>query len=159
MLTYNLPKERKNGYISLLLSVTGLLFFLISSFVNIYPYLFQLIGLAFLVFAIQIMQRYVLSDFVYIIDDHDNGDSFLNVIKIQGGKKTTVCSVSLIKCIFADDYDKITLKPDNSFDYRQNVFSQNKYALLYNENEDNILITLEVNDSFKRQIALRVSSK
>ncbi len=156
MLTFTVPKARKNGHVAITLLIIGLTFFLLSSVIKLYPYIFQITGLAFLVFSIQIMQRYVLSDFVYIIDDGDDGDAILSVLRVQGSKRVIVCSVSLMKCVMTDDYDKIELKPDNSFDYRQNVLSQNKFAILYNENDKNILIKLEADDNFIREISSRI---
>jgi len=157
MLTFAVPKKRKNAHISIALLALGLMFFHLSSIIKIYPYILQVTGLAFLILAIQIMQRYVLSDFVYVIDDYDNGDSVLNIIKVQGNKKITVCSVSLVKCLYSDDYEKIALKPDNSFDYRQNVLSHNKFALIYHENDDIILIKLEADDEFIGAISSRIN--
>lgn len=158
MITYKSVKDKQNGRFSLVLLVCGFLLFLLSGYVEIAPFIMQLFGIALIVFAIQIMQRYVLSDFVYIIEDFDNGESVMNVISIQGQNKTTVCSISFAKCIYAGDTDKATVKTQNTYNYRQNVFTKDKFSVIYCESGENILIKLESDENFKSAIMARVNN-
>lgn len=156
MLQYKSKKEKSSSYFSLLLLICGILLFASSNYLKIVPYITQITAIVFVVFAIQIMQRYVLPDFIYIIDDGDNGESIMNVIRVQGSKKVTVCSISLAKCLYAGDSDKNTITVKNSFDYRQNFFSKDKFILIYHEGGDNIQIKLEADDEFKNALISRV---
>ena len=75
---------------------------------------------------------------------------------MHGSKKITVCSIDLSKCLYAGDSDKNTLTVKNSFDYRQNFFSNDKFILIYHESGDNIQIKLEADDKFKNALISRV---
>ncbi|MBQ7820708.1 MAG: hypothetical protein IJ391_00300 [Clostridia bacterium] len=157
MLEYRPEKDKHSSYFSIILLICGLILFSLSGYLEISPFIIQIISIAFIVFAIQVMQRYVLADFVYIIDDKDNGESLLNVIRVQGNKKITVCSVELENCVFAGDSDKFDKKLNNSFDYRQNFFNSGKFAIVYNDGGDNIMIKLETDEDFKKAINDRIA--
>lgn len=156
MLQYTSKKNKSSSYFSLLLLICGIVLFASSNFIKIAPYITQIIAIVFVVFAIQVMQRYVLPDFIYIIDDKDSGESLMSVIRVHGSKKITVCSIDLSKCLYAGDSDKNTLTVKNSFDYRQNFFSNDKFILIYHESGDNIQIKLEADDKFKNALISRV---
>ncbi len=149
-------KEKTSAVIALVAVIVGILFFAISAYLRIPPIISQVFGIALIVFGVQIMQRYVLSDFTYIIDDKDGEDSVLNVVRTQGKNSITVCSVSLYRCVYIDDVEKYGKKADNSFDYSQNL-KANKLVLIYNDDGKNIMIKLEVDENFKRQLLSRLN--
>lgn len=159
MIKYQPIKDKRSSYLSLFLLIGGLVIFMLSGSFTISPFIIQLIAIALIVLSIQIMQRYVLSDFTYIIDDKDGGESILNVIRTQGQKNVTVCSVSLSECIYAGASDKFDRKLNNSFDYRQNVFEDNKFAIVYLDGADNIMIKLELDDYTRDCVVQRINSK
>lgn len=158
MIEYASKKEKSSTSLALVLLVCGLIFFLLSEKFGVSPFIVQLIAIALIVFAVQVIQRYVLSSFIYIIDDSDNGSSLFTVVKVQGKNRTTVCSVELEKCLYAGDSDKKGVKTTNTFDYRQNILSKDKFVLVYDSGRENVLIRLEADDTFKSAVMCRVNN-
>lgn len=159
MIKYQPVKDKRSSYLSLILLIGGLVVFMLSGSFKLAPFITQLIAIAMIVLSVQIMQRYVLSEFTYIIDDKDDGESLLSVIRTQGKKSVTVCSVSLNECIYAGNSEKFDMKLNNSFDYRQNVFEESKFAIVYLDGSDNIMIKLELDDYTRDCIAQRINNK
>ena len=157
MIKYQPEKDKRSSYLSLILLIGGLLIFMLSGSFKLAPFITQLVAIVMIVLSVQIMQRYVLSEYIYIIDDKDNGESLFSVIRTQGKKSTTVCCVSLNECIYAGPADKFDEKLNNSFDYRQNVFEEKKLAIVYRDGDDNIMIKLELDDYTHECIVSRIT--
>jgi gas vesicle protein len=115
-MVYTINKNNKALHISTVLLALGVISFIVSTQFPYVPYLFQLAAIILLTFGIQMLQRYHLSDFKYIIDDKDDGHSFFNVIKIQGKKETMICSIDLCKCVYFGKPENFKEKTVNSFD-------------------------------------------
>ena len=153
------PKKNLSLHISLALLILGFVLFSLSGYIGAYRFVFQIASIALLTLGIQTLQRYQLSQFTYVIDDKDNGECLFTVIKTQGKKSVTVCSVNLCDCICYDKLDDYKGKPANSYDYRQNPFSGNNFALIYRETSGDIAIRLEPDETFVSAIKSRISSK
>lgn len=158
MIEYVSKKEKSSASLAIVLLICGLVFFLLSEKLGVSTFIIQLVAIALIVFAVQVIQRYMLSSFIYIIDDSDNGSSLFSVIKAQGKNKTTVCSVELEKCLYAGERDKNGIKTTNTFDYRQNILSKDKFVLVYDSGRENVLIRLEADEQFKSAIMCRVNN-
>ena len=149
-------KNNKALHIATILLATGVISFLISTHFPYVPYLFQLAAIVLLTFGIQILQRYHLSDFKYVIDDRDDGSSYFNVIKIQGKKEVMVCSIALDRCVFFGDPKEYNNKTVNSFDYKQNVFIKDKYIIIYNDISGLVTVKIEADEAFSAEIGKRI---
>ncbi len=156
MIRYKLERNNKTKYFSLLLLICGLVLFMLSSNLGITPFIVQIVSIALIVLAIQVLQRYVLSEFVYVIDDSEVGESILSIVRIQGKKKVTVCSIEFENCVFAGECSKFDKKLSNSFDYRQNLFDTQNFGIVYNNANDNIMIKLEPDQAFIDEILKRI---
>ena len=149
-------KNNKALHIATLLLALGVVSFLISTQFPYVPFLFQLAAIILLTFGIQILQRYHLSDFKYVIDARDDGSSYFNVIKIQGKREATVCSIALDKCVFfgnLKDYDGKTV---NSFDYKQNIGTDDNHVLIYKDISGLVIVKLEIDEVYANAIDCRV---
>ncbi len=149
-------KNNKALHVATLLLATGVISFLISTQFPYVPYLFQLAAIVLLTFGIQTLQRYHLSEFKYIIDDRDDGSSYFNVIKIQGKKEVTVCSIALDRCVYFGYANEYKDKTVNSYDYKQNVFVSDKYILIYKDISGPVTVKIEIDESFAAELDKRV---
>ncbi len=156
-MVYTPTKNKKALHISTVLMASGVISFIVSTQFPYVPYLFQLAAIILLTFGIQTLQRYHLSDFKYIIDDRDNGHSFFNVIRIQGKKDTTVCSIDLSRCVYFGKSDGYKEKTVNSFDYKQNIYTKDFYVIIYNDFSGFVTVRIEINDVFAKELEARIS--
>ena len=155
-MVYTINKNNKALHISTVLLALGVISFMVSTQFPYVPYLFQLAAIILLTFGIQMLQRYHLSDFKYIIDDKDDGHSFFNVIKIQGKKETMICSIDLCKCVYFGKTENFKEKTVNSFDYRQNIAIKNYYIIIYNDYSGLVTVRIEANDAFAKELEVRI---
>ena len=152
---YMPPKNNKSNFLSMVLLICGIIVFAFSFAIK--PALvFQIAGTILFVFSIQIMQKYILSDYVYIIDDTDSGEAILNVIRAQGNKKITECSAELSKCKFVSDVDMSAYSVKNVFNYKQNVFSEKCTELIYIDCGDCLKIVIEADEAFIAELRKRI---
>ena len=84
-MTYIPDKDGRARNIALSFIVFGVVLYGISNFIS-YGALFQVVAAVLLVAGVFTLVRYVLTDFVYIIDDLEDGNSDLVIIKKQGKK-------------------------------------------------------------------------
>ena len=152
-----IPKKNNKALnIATLLLASGVISFLISTQITIVPFVFQLAAIILLTFGIQVLQRYHLSDFKYIIDDRDDGSSYFDVIKIQGKKEVKVCSIALDRCVYFGALEGYIGKTVNSFDYKQNIYVKDNHVLIYKDFTGLVTVKLEVDDGFATQLEIRV---
>ncbi len=149
-------KNNKALHIAILLLASGVISFLISTQFAYVPFLFQLAAIILLTFGIQILQRYHLSDFKYIIDDRDDGSSYFNVIKIQGKKEVTVCSIALDRCVYFGNLKDYAGKTVNSFDYKQNIGVEDNHVLIYKDISGLVIVKLEIDEAYAYALNDRV---
>ena len=152
-----IPQKNNNAlHIATILLALGMISFIVSTQFIYVPYLFQLAAIILLTFGIQLLQRYHLADFKYVIDDRDNGESYFNVIKVQGKKETMVCSIALSRCVYFGKPDEYKEKTVNSFDYRQNLKSKDNFVIIYNDYSGLVNVKIEINDSFSSELSARI---
>ncbi len=157
-MVYTIAKNNKALHISTVFLALGVISFIISTQFPFVPYLFQLAAIILLTFGIQILQRYHLSDFKYVIDDKDDGHSFFNVIKIQGKKETMICSIDLCRCVYFGIPDNYKEKTVNSFDYRQNIGAKDYCVIIYNDFSGLVTVKVEANAAFAKELDTRIQS-
>ncbi len=128
------------------------------------PYrgLIQLAAIMMMVCGLQVMVRYALSEFRYILEDKDDGNSDLLIYKRQGERDVKVCHISLYSVVtlfkFGEitDYQSIYGKIDNRFNYCQNMGKENMYLILYRDDDKLIEIRFEPDKEFADEIKRRL---
>lgn len=151
------PKQDKTArWQSLLFIITGFALMMFSSFVP-YRAVYQVLALLTVVVGIFILVRYVLSEFRYIIDDRDDGNSDFIVYKKQGKNDVKVCHISLFNVEEIYRHGDKKVKSDNRYAYNQNI-THEKYVLLTREGEKIIEIIIEPDKYFLEQIKKRAGS-
>ncbi len=135
-MTHKPTKQPAPRRISMLLILAGLLFMLFSFSGISYAGLVQIAALALLVAGLQLLNRWVLTDFIYEIEDRDDGLSDLRVYRVQGQKSVKVCDIALSRVtellpLDSDEYTAARGKIGPRCDYRQNASSG--FALLYED--------------------------
>lgn len=152
---YMPPKNNKSNLLSTVLLIGGIIVFGFSFAIKP-PLVFQLAGTILFVLSIQIMLKYILSDYVYIIDDTDSGEAVFNVIRAQGNRKITECSAELSKCRFVSDVDISAYSVKNVFNYKQNVFCDKCTELLYIDGDESSKIVIEADEAFIAELRKRI---
>ncbi len=153
---YIKEKNNKAKSISAALITLSLAVFVLSSLAR-YPALFQLISLFLAVVGIQMLVRYVLCEYVYIIDDKENGISDLVVIKRQGRREEKVCHLSLccVTDVFFGDNSPKNVKIHRSYNYAVNLFP-NTITLMYADGDKTVAVKLEADEKFSEAIKQRM---
>lgn len=151
-----IPKKNgKAAYLSLLFIITGIVLFALSGILS-YAWLFQLAAVALFVAGIQILVRFVLSDFKYVIDDLDDGSSDFIVYKTQGKNKIKVCHISLS---FAEEIysGKCKSDADRRYNYVQNTGTET-VSIIFHDGDKKIEIIIESDNAFTDAIKARMGS-
>ncbi len=151
-----IPKKNgKASYLSMLFIVTGIVLF---AFSGMFPYtwLFQLAAVALSVAGIQVLVRFVLSDFKYVIDDLDDGSSDFIVYKTQGKNKIKVCHISLSSAeeIYSGKPKRST---DRRYNYVQNTGADTS-SIIFLDGDSRIEIIIEADAAFTQAIKERMGS-
>lgn len=132
--------------LAFLFILTGFVLMLFSSVLP-YAAVFQAISFALIIAGVFLLQRYVLCEFRYIVDDRDDGSADLLVYRKQGKNDVKVCHVSLLN---VTDIYKFGEKKDTKaarYAYNRNM-SDDKYVICVLDDERTTEIVLEVNDAF-----------
>ena len=147
-------KEKKAQHLSFISILGGILLMGVSSVLG-YKVVFQLIAAALIVTGIQLLVRFVLSDFRYIIDDRDDGSAELFIYKKQGRRDELVCRISLSRV--TEFYERGTKKHDANmrYNYTQNLFAKG-YSLIFADGDKNTEIIIEPDTSFINAINARI---
>ncbi len=148
------PKpDKKAKNLSLLFIITGFVLMLFASYIP-YRAIFQAFAILIVSAGLFILVRYVLSEFRYIIDDRDDGNSDFIVYKKQGKNDVKVCHISLYNVEDIYRYGDKKVKSDNRYAYNQNMTDE-KYVLLTKEGEKLIEIIIEPDKFFLQEIKKR----
>ncbi len=124
---------------------------------------FQLAALLILAFGIMLIGRYLLTDYKYVISDEnvlENGGSF-SIIKISGKRETPVATFdvssvyAVCRCKTVSAFEKQHGKVDKVFNYCTNYRADDRYALAIEFNGKKMLIFIEADLLFEREISLR----
>lgn len=152
-MTYIPKKTPTARRLSFLFLITGFFLMAMSSFL-LSPAIFQLIAVLLLVAGLQILVRYMLSDYRYIIDDRDDGASDLIVCKRQGKKDVKLCHVSIF-CIEAVKPRQSGEKADRRYNYVQNPDAK-AYSVLFSDGDRRCEVIIECDGSFADAITARM---
>ena len=147
-------KEKKAQRLSFVCILSGILLMGVSTLLE-YKVIFQFISAALVVTGIQLLVRFVLSDYRYIIDDRDDGSAELFIYKKQGRRDELVCRISLSSV--TEFYESGKKKPavGARYNYTQNLFAKG-YSLIFADGEKNTEIIIEPDTAFINAINARI---
>jgi hypothetical protein len=133
-------------HLSLLFTITGFVLAMIS---EIFPYksIFQLVALGLIVVGVQLLVRYVLTDFRYIIDDKDDGTADLIIFKRQGKREAKVCHVGMANVTDIFKKGEKKLPSDNRFNYCRNLTDE-AWVILMRDGEKTTELYIEPDAAF-----------
>ncbi len=153
-MVYCPQKEKKAQRLSFISVLSGLLLMGVSSFLE-YKVIFQFVSAALVVTGIQLLVRFVLSDFRYIIDDRDDGSAELIIYKKQGRRDELVCRISLSSVTELYEYGAKKSNANSRYNYTQNLFAKG-YSLIFADGDKNTEIIIEPDTSFINAINERI---
>ncbi len=153
-MTYIPKKENKARRVSFWCIISGII---VMGFSSLVPYraLLQLAAMVLVIIGIQLLVRFVLSDYRYIINDCDNGTAELLIYKKQGSRDTLVCRISLSAVI--ENFERENKKPqaDKCYNYTQNLGAK-AYSLIFLDGEKRVEIIIEPDTAFVNAINARI---
>lgn len=144
--------------ISLLLLVGAIVVWMIGAYIGAFYWVVQLLAILMMVVATQLLGRFVLLQYEYIVQDDEDLPPDFVIYRVQGKKKTKVCFVSLSKIValvklsdcpnFQDKYGKTK----NRFTYCQNLGNKNVYVLIFREYNELIEVRFEPSEAFAKEL-------
>lgn len=119
----------------------------------------EIVGLLAFFFAILIMGRYLLREYIYSVEKTENGEVDLTVVEVQGKRRTTVCRIGLseIKEILFEDpvsrgAVRKRLKPMKRYDYCIDLSPSRSIHLLFSDGDRAVAVRLEPDERMKALI-------
>jgi hypothetical protein len=145
MRVYTPPKNKKTDVCSFLGILCGSVFFVISSFVELYAGLIQLAAFAFWAFGLWVACRYSLTYHYYAVD----GKNF-RVVKVMGKRYSEVCNISMSTGIFLkkESEARDRAPAHTRFDYCRNFAAEQKYVYYFEWNGSTAEIIFEPSEEF-----------
>ncbi|MCI8388302.1 MAG: hypothetical protein HFE63_07565 [Clostridiales bacterium] len=162
-MTYKPQQNNRSKNTAFVLLIGAVVVWAISSFVSVGGAFIQLAAIVIAVVGIQIFVRYSLSEFRYILEDDDDGDTSLLIYKRQGAREMKVCHVSLGKTVAVfklnsmPDFQKKYGTTSNRFNYCQNMGKDNMYVLIFRDGEKLIEVRFEPDEAFAAEMQKRMA--
>lgn len=152
---YMPKKSKKSQYLSILFIASGFAAMGLSAIIKSSGTV-QIMAMVLIVTGIQLLVRFSLTDYRYIIDDKDDGSSDLIVCKRQGKKDVKVCHVSL-SCV-TDICRRSAKHPkaDARYNYMQNPAGE-EISITFLDKEKTCEIIIECDESFVSAIKSRTA--
>lgn len=147
-------KNKKASNLSFGFIITGIILAAVSGFL-VYSWLFQLIGVLISVAGIQILVRFVLTDFKYCIDDLDDGNSDFIVFKKEGRRDLKVCHISLSTAEKVIGSDKKEMTVSKRYNYVQNIGSPSA-SIIFLDGDSYIEVIIEYDERFISELKKRI---
>lgn len=125
------------------------------------PYLLQFIGFAMVAVAIQIINRYSLTWFVY---ETDSEKGLFNITKVLGKKNTLAASIEFSDILYLDKKEKGYSpkkkynKPFRVYNFCNNMYPLNAYYLICNVEGEDIAVIVEADEHFLELIKENLSN-
>ncbi len=152
-MTYIPKRGSKAKNLSLLLIITGFVLMLLSAVVP-QGVAFQVLAFALVIAAVFLLQRYVLCEYRYIINDRDDGAADFLVYKKQGKNDVKVCHLSLLSVTGVTKYAGTHKKGAARYDYSQNL-TDSKYVVSALDGDRKIEVMIECDEAFARLVSER----
>lgn len=158
-----IPKEnKKSRRIAFACMMLGILLWMISSLDFRLKVLVQLAAVGVMVVGLQFLLRYVLSEYRYVLEDDDYGDTDLLIFKAQGSRETKVAHIELSKVTalfrLADepDFENKYGKTNNRFNYCRNPGRDVQWVMIYCDGEDRIDVRFEPDEAMVGAIRKKI---
>ena len=152
-MTYIPKPQKKAQNLSLLFILTGFVLAMIS---EIFPYkfIFQLVAVALIGAGIQLLTRFVLTDFRYIIDDKDDGTADLIIYKRQGRREAKVCHVGMANVIEIFKKGEKNVPSNRRFNYCRNL-TEDAWVVHLRDGEKTTEVWIEPDAAFLQAMQAR----
>ena len=160
-----IPKKnpKRAAYTAAIAFVTATALYTAGEFLKIAKMPFQLSALCLFAFGIMLTARYLLTDYKYVIRDSERADkapSFI-IVKISGKRETPVATFDLTSVYKCGRYkrtrafEKENGKVNKVFNYCTNYRADDCYAVAIEFNGMNVLLFVEADEIFEREIEAR----
>ncbi len=163
MMKYISKQKNSSKYAAFAIIMTAAAVFVITRFLP-YRAFFQILAFVIAALGIHVTQRYVLSEFIYVITDKENGEAILSVTKVTGNKSTVVCRLSSSNCKYFGLASEFGEKLSVKYSYVQNFFPDSEYLFVYATEDGrraavrNVGVKFECDEEFAAEIAARVNT-
>ena len=163
MYVYTPPHNKRQAtVISAILFAAAALTFMFGNFLPM-RLIWQVVAIGTLTAGILITSRFVLTEYRYKLNDlaHLHESNQLIVESVQGKNVKTVCSLTLETRVGFAKYESLKQIEEKyghisrSFSYSPNLFSESKYAYIFEFNDETNMILLDCDDEFVRQFRMR----
>lgn len=163
MIYIPIKKPKKAAYTAAGSLILATALYTAGEFVSLAKMPFQLAALLLLAFGIMLIGRYLLTDYKYVISDEnalENGGSF-SIVKMSGKRETPVATFDIssvyavCRCKRTSEFEKRFGRVDKVFNYCTNYRADDRYALAIEFNGKKMLIFIEADLLFEREISLR----
>ena len=163
MMYIPVKKPKKATYTAAGSIVIATALYTAGEFVKIAKMPFQLAALLLFAFGIFLIARYLLTDYKYVITDSESAekDPSFTVVKISGKRETAVATFDFTsvykccRCTSTSEFEKKHGKVDKVFNYCTNYRAEDRYAVAIEFNGMKVLIFIEADIIFEREIADR----
>ncbi len=139
-------RNNKALNIACVLLIIGVIVFGLSNFAH-YPAVFQLLSLVAIVAGTQLLVRFVLCEYRYIIDDREDGNSSLVVIRKQGAREVKVCHISLSSVTAVGDDAICLVTCDARYNYCRNICAKG-FDVCFSDGAKTSCVKLEADEAF-----------
>lgn len=153
-MSYSPKHNNKAKIFSFVFLLGAIVVWMIGAYIGRFYWVVQLAAILMMVVGTQLLGRFVLIDYKYVVQDNNyNGYDFL-IYKIQGKKVTKVCYVSLSKVIAIfrltdlPDYQKKYGRTSNRFNYCVNIGAKETFVLIFRDGKDLIEVRFEPDRKF-----------
>lgn len=147
-------KEKKAQWLSFSCILSGILLMGISSLLD-YRVVFQLIAVILVVAGIQLLVRFVLSDYRYIIDDREDGTAELIIYRKQGKRDVLVCRMSLSAVVELFPRGTKKTQVNTCYNYTQNLGTAG-HSLIFDDGDKRVEVIIEPDTEFINAINARI---
>lgn len=144
--------------ISFLMLIGAIVIWMIGAYIGAFYWAVQLLAILLMVVGTQLLGRFVLLQYEYIVHDNENRSPDFIIYKVQGKKRTKVCYVSLSKVVGlvklseCPNFQEKFGKTKNRFTYCQNLGNKNTYVLIFREYNELIEVRFEPDEAFAREL-------
>jgi hypothetical protein len=157
---------KKAAYVSGTSFALAVALYTVGEFLPSGRMLFQILALLALAFAIMLVSRYLLTDYKYVIRDAERigQETSFSIIKISGKRETPVANFDFVsvyafkRCKGAREFEKEHGRVDKVYNYSSNFMSEDACAMAINFNSKKVLLIIEADEIFERDIKARIPS-
>lgn len=170
MISYKPAKKLRNTVIVIaLIFAICLALLLLSAYVSKFKAILSIPAFALMLVAMQMTSRYVLTDYVYKINDIESSSDKIRfaAVKIIGKQKSAVCVFELSSVFnfekklennLGKKGDKIKNhgKVDVRYNLKSNLTSLGVYRIFFEQDNKKIMVEIEISKAFAEEISKRL---